>query len=852
MDILPDKIPFFKVRSETLGNGLDVYLHENPASPTVNIQVWIRTGSIHEGADLGSGLSHFLEHMIFQGSEKYPGNRIAELSAALGGEVNAYTSWGNTVYHMDILSRNFDAGLDILADAVLNPRFPAGAFAKEKEVILRERAMASDNAGRMLSENLWLTMFKIHPIRHPVVGYKDLIAGVDRKMMRAYYGRRYSPARSFVVISGDVGCDEAFQAVRDKFGRWSMGCIEDPPLPEEKPQAHARSASSTFKDPLARMAVGYHVPDASHADVPALDILSMVLGQNRSSRLVSRVENEKHLAIGVSAMNYTPYFTGIFCVTATCEKAKLGKLRDEIGREISVLGSKDPVRPDEVAKSANFIVTDFCQNLRTNTNMARIIGTSVLNYGDPEFIHRYIENILRVTPEDVMRAAVKYLTAENSTYVELLPEDCAAKAAAMPRKSKSAGAAELLQVPGGCRLVARHDDRLPLIDICVFMPGGIIFEDGSKAGVARLAGELVDKGTRSFDERSLDDALDAGSIDFDATAGYNALSFSMSFHAANARRALELFSSIISEPVFPEKQFRREKENLLQIIESRKLNPNAAAEQLLRRKLFGKHPYSRPTLGLAESIAELDRGAVEKYYYESCLDPEWTVFGIAGGFDEKEILPRFMEVISRVPWSRKRAVLPERPRFPSTKSSEKISLPREQSVVMLGLPSCDLLNGDRHPMSLLAKALNGMNSRLFKEIRIKNGMAYYTGFTNFSGFHEGMASFYVGTRPDLEEKVLEMFEKARQHLAEGKGISKKEFHTAKASISLEIAETLAENSALIFNSAASEFMGIGHLEPFRLEKIYSDITLPEVNAAAKKYFANTNTTAAIATPDNHR
>ncbi|MCK5844270.1 MAG: insulinase family protein, partial [Victivallales bacterium] len=185
------------VHSSTLVNGSKLHVRVNAAAPVVNMQVWARTGSINEGDSLGCGLSHFLEHMLFQGSKNYSSSEIMNVVHSNGGEMNAYTSFASTVYHIDILSDATFKALDVLGDLFFNPVFPAKAFKTEKDVILREAAMTHDNPDRVLGELLWKSVFHHHPVRHPIIGYPELIETVDAKMVSTYHSERYTADRTF-------------------------------------------------------------------------------------------------------------------------------------------------------------------------------------------------------------------------------------------------------------------------------------------------------------------------------------------------------------------------------------------------------------------------------------------------------------------------------------------------------------------------------------------------------------------------------------------------------------------------------------------------------------------------------
>jgi zinc protease len=837
--IASDKPEIKGIKSETLENGLKIFTYENHEAPTVCVQAWVKTGSIHEGDYLGSGLSHFLEHMMFQGSAKYPHDSIVETVNRNGGDMNAYTSLGNTVYYIDILSDASEKAIDILCDVISAPNFPEDSFAKEKEVIIRERAMSSDNPDRYLSEKLWLEFYMEHPARHPIIGYQEKIRAVDKNMMLDYYRKRYSPERTFFVISGDIDSEKAVSLIKEKLGDWGRGQLAEPPLALEPEQVCTRNSTYHFEDPLARLAIGFHIPDCSHPDVPALDILASVLGSDKSSRLVGRLEDEKQLAIHIDAFSYTPYFQGIFGVSATTAPEKMEALKAAIFDEIKKISSDDKVSKDELKRIVNQISTSYCRTLRSNGNVARMIGNSVLSYGTPEYVNKYLENVSKLTVADITRVAKKYLVAENCTVVELLPKEKKVGSETTDSQKKTElNRPEFMKLESGQKIITLQDTKLPLIDVCIVLPGGVIRENSVNAGITRILASMLTAGTKSYNEQELANLIDDNAIDIGITGGNNSLTISMNFHKNSMKPALKALRSILIEPSFPLKQFEREKENTVKVLASRKLAPQNAAEDKTTEILYGKHPYSHNSYGIAESVNSLTVAQIKDFYFKKCLLPGSAVFGVAGDFDRNEILGEIKDIIADIKWNEKDADgIPERPKFPEKNIRDSVKIPREQAVVLMSFPICDNNSEDRYALNILSKILNGQTSRLFKSVREDSGLAYYTGLSCFLGFHEGFMSFYAGTKPDATEQVFSLLNDERLKLLASKTVTKEEFESAKARIRQDLAEQTLDKHSLIFNSALEEYYGNGYISPWTNGEKYDSITLDELNAAVKKYFS---------------
>lgn len=213
--------PFWNepVERLVLPNGLTLIIKPDSSAALASVQVWVKSGSIHEGANLGSGLSHFLEHMLFKGTTTRAGREISTRVQAHGGYINAYTTFDRTVYYIDLPSEHVEVAIDLLADAVFHSVLPPEEVEKERNVILREIDMGRDDPDQRLGEALFETAFHQHPYRLPIIGHRNVFAAATRDELVAYYQARYVPNNTVVAIVGDVGVDQARSLVEKHFGQ---------------------------------------------------------------------------------------------------------------------------------------------------------------------------------------------------------------------------------------------------------------------------------------------------------------------------------------------------------------------------------------------------------------------------------------------------------------------------------------------------------------------------------------------------------------------------------------------------------------------------------------------------------
>lgn len=837
------------IHSVTLDNGSMLYIRENRTAPVVNLQAWERSGSINEGEHLGCGLSHFLEHMLFQGSENYSSSEIMNIIHANGGEMNAYTSFATTVYHINILADAAEKALDVLADVVFKPRFPAKTFKTEKDVILRECAMTNDNPDRALGELLWKTVFQRHPVRHPIIGYPELIETVDRKMMAEYHRRRYTADRTFFVVAGDVVPDKIVDFLNAKLaGPSNLGCIQEPPIIAEPEQKCLRSIDMRFDDPLARLDIGFRIPDSTSNDIPALDLLSSILGHSKSSRLVRNLRDSKQLALNVDAYTYSSVFDGMFTVSATCQPDKIDELESAILAELREI--RGGVGADELARAKRQMVSNLYHTMRSNAGMAQLIGNSVMLYGTPDYACKYVDDVAKVGHEEIAEVADRYLGENRASVARMLPTELPKSAKKLKKKEKDEESPlpTLLKTPQGVRSVFLHDSVTPIVDLCLVFSGGTILENRDTAGISRLTSALLMTGTKSFPETEFARLLDDNAVNLDVSGGANTISIRMSFLKDSLEPAVEGLASMLSEPLLSNDKLDRERNIVLESLKSRAMSPQSAAEDKMRELLYGEHPYAFPRDGRIESVKNLTSDAIRDFYFNTVLTPETAVFGVAGDLTERESASLSKKISAAIPWSKGAVPTnPPAPSFPKSPVSADVSLPREQSVVLVGVEGCSNTCPDRFAIDVVQSALNGLETRLFKSIRDDAGLAYYTGLYSSRGVHDGFLAFYAGTAPKSVKRVIDLMDKECAKLVKN-GLTKEEFSSSLARLKGETANHKLNPALTIFECALSEFYGNGFMEPCEVISRYSHLTLAKVNSVAGKYFANPATATVVAGP----
>ena len=382
------------VKLTTLENGLVIIVREDHSAPVVSAQAWAMAGSIHEGRWLGAGLSHVLEHMLFKGTTTRPGSRIDQEVQEAGGYMNAYTSFDRTVYHIDVPNTGAVKAIDILCDIMQNASLPPDELAKEMDVIRREMDMCHDDPGRRASRRLFETAYTKSPYRFTIIGYPDIFNEVKPDDIRNYYSEKYAPNNVFFVVAGDVKNDEVVAQIKTAYAKSKSKAMP--------PQCSAAGAATNcvarnhrgIPVELGHVHFAWHIPELRHADVPVLDVLAVLLGSGRSSRLFQQVREKQGVVHHVDAWTYSPGLPGLFGVSAVVDGDQFEAANKAILAEIEKIKSLS-VSSDELHKAIKQFISATLSARKTMEGQAQNLGGNWLAANDLNFSERYLAAVPR-------------------------------------------------------------------------------------------------------------------------------------------------------------------------------------------------------------------------------------------------------------------------------------------------------------------------------------------------------------------------------------------------------------------------------------------------------------------------
>ncbi len=770
-------------------NGLRaVHLYRNSGS--VALQILLGAGSIDEGELAGSGIAHFLEHMLFQGCEGFPGRRGPEIIEQHGGELNAYTGLDKMTLIAKVSPRRLAETLAILSSMVRTPTIPERRFAAEKQVIMRECDRGRDNASRRLSETIFALNFPGHPLGLPIIGFPANLTAVRRADLVDFHHRLYVPANCVVVAVGEVERATFTDLVEKYFGTWTYRPVAPTPPPELLP-VFGKERTTVFDDPHEFMAMGAPVPPITDPRSPQLDLLWGLLAGAPNAALNVPLEMERALALGVRGSFAHFRFGGYGGVVAMTTPDKFSALRRELPaelRRIAATGfSARQLRAELTQRQG-----DWLSNFNNVEYLANQLGNGLLLTDRADFAAVYQERLEHTSVDEVNALLPRVLPESLNVCIQRNRKVAVAAPAAATRREKI----EESRFSG--MRVARWETELPMAYGSIVVPGGSIFEPANQRGVASLLANLWLCGTRRYSEKGLLDRLDALGAVVNFRPGANTLSIEFNAPRKNLTKLAELIGEILAAGTFTPEQFEREKEHLKAQLRSQCQSPYPLAALRAKELLLGKdHPYCGVTE--IEQIERLTPDMVENFRRRIWRPAQ---IGVAfTGVAETAVAPTLERLLGGVKMIKTPLPIPVETAFATGRIRQSFALPREQLAVVRILPGVRLADQlQEWHLGVLNAAENNLFSPLFQSVREDNSLAYAVGMQLFGGRLQGGILLYALTASGNGDRLEKLFASECAQLAKN-GLSRAKFAEAVEQFAFNSATFGEDPAGLVGNLA---------------------------------------------------
>ena len=823
-----------------LDNGQTVIIKEVKTNPIVTVDTWIKTGSINE-TDKNNGVAHFLEHLFFKGSKNHAPGEFDKLLETKGAVTNAATSKDFTHYYITIPSKYFDEALELHADMLLNPLLPRKELEMERKVVLEEISKDENSPNSVVYDNLVSMLYSTHPYKRKVIGTKDIIGTIPRDDIMDFYNRWYYPSNMVTVIVGDVNTDEVLAKIKQNFNKEA---VKAPKVSytKEKPLTSQARKTAYLPAQSGYMLIGFRGVPLSDKDSYALDVLATILGDGRSSVFYQNIKDKKQLAFSISASNAGFRDDGIFYIQASFTPEKLNKLEASIFEELENI-QKNGVTAEQVQLAKNIIERDTYYQRESISNIAQEIGYVMTTTNDIKIYDDYVANIKKVTPAEVKRAAEKYLGKNKSAVSIVLPES--AKEVKISNVTETPAKAEFVsennttqkyKLSNGATLLITPNPSNEIVAISIFAIGGNFKQE--KYGTSSLTASAMTKGTKKYSPSELALELEDNGIKIQPSVRSDAFSVNVLTTKKQYDKTLELLNEIINNATFDNYEIEKIKNEKLNALKKSRDIPLEVAIEEYKDMIFEGTPYTNSTHLLEKNIPSIEREDILKFY-NNIFTPDNITVSITGNVDKDKTTQAFSTMfksnsndtfnfsdyageITPVAEARTRTITK-----PDTNTD----------WIFLAWQTAGLNNKKDYAALQVIDSLlgTGMSSRLFKNLRDQEGLAYQLGSGYSANALRGAFVVYIGTNPQtLEKAKAGLFREINRLKTEF--VSSKELKEAKDKLIGQFTISQETNLDKATTLGWFETTGYGYDFVNDYENLINSVTESDIINVANKYF----------------
>jgi zinc protease len=835
-----------------LDNGLTVIVKAHRTAPVVSVQMYCKTGSLYEQEYLGAGMSHLFEHLLHGAATS---TRSEEQSRRIldeiGGNTNAYTSYEQTCYYINTSRDHAITAINLLGDWITDPIFPDEAFQREWGVVQRELERDVDEPTRQAYYLLMETMYRDHPARYPVIGYQPIVQSLKKTDIVGYYHRMYVPDNIIVAIVGDIDLNEMTEAVCKQFAGFRRQRVPNIVLPAEQPMTTPRTVSKRMRVESAILELAWPSIPLTHPDLYALDVLSYVLTQGDSSRLAKTIR-DTGLAFGIDSSSYTPAWgNGTFVVTARCDAAKVDSVKEEVLKQVAVI-QKDLVSTEELDKAKKQKAAEHVMQSQTAEGIASMIAGDFLSTGDIHFSQAYVDNIQKLTPEQIRDVARRYLDPQKLGTVSVLPENAPPSEAEQTAQVGAPEPVREIVLDNGLRCLIRRDPTTPLVAMQAYSMGGLAFESAQTNGLSRLGALLVPRGTKTRTAQDIAEFFDARGGELGVSSGNNSLMFQAQVLKADFADAMEVFADVVQNPVFPQAELDVFRPQLLDAIKRIGESWRTELFSYARHRFYKNSPYQYDELGLPAVVAGATREQLAEFFRRLVTAPN-TVVAIYGDVDDKVAESLVRRLFANMP--KDKVDLPQVAAEPKSDAPQlyilKKSPDRKAAGIAVGFAGMTVRDKlDRAEMAVLDTIISGYHyptGWLFENLRGGDrDLVYEVHAVNQPGVFPGMFQIYAACQPDKVNEVYGIITKQLDKARAGE-FTEAELERAKSIIVTSELMDNQTNSSRAMQDGINVLYGLGQSYNDEFLKQVKAVTLADVKRIAGKYL--TVPQVAVVTPD---
>lgn len=861
------------IQEFVLPSGQTLYVKEDHDQPIVTIDTWVKTGSVNEVTE-NNGVSHFLEHLIFKGTDVYKAGEIDRILETKGAKFNAATSDDYTHYYITTASPFFEETLKLHASMLERASIPPDELTRERKVVQEEINRATDNPDHKRFDALSQLLYDGHGYSLDTLGPKENIAKIPRENILSYYQYWYQPKNFNTVITGDIDSAKALELVKKYFGETpnTKGATAKTQqttayAPPEVGRPHFPTSPKTkvIQDPSVTQAyftLGFPAPSIEEQeDLFALDVAMLVLGSGASSRLYQALHEKTPLVTSVGSGNMTQKYSGILYVDAEMKPENREAFKQELMRQLKELKANG-ITTAELEKAKTQTIKDFIFHNEATEGVASSIGYNV-TIGHLKDYTDYVANVQKVSQDDVKKALNRYLDFNKAVLVELLPPRKVAindqeeanlrylagavnpnpttvtknPAPTQVEAQKVEPTKEILS--NGMTVLMKPMKDSKTVAIKIFVKGGQAAE--SVPGVSTLTAPLLMKGTRERTAEMISEELESKGMNLSISSHEDYVEVSGSAVSEDLGELFLLIQDVLNNPSFATDEIEKEKDHVKQAILSSWDSPSSLAMENLSLGLYPNHPYGNVGKRIESNLEGISRDQLVEYF-NTYFAPKNMVVSVVGNF-EPATVRKYLETGFDVARNSQPDVAKAIAKTPAVAPLVKAEVLEEKKPIkgatwiVQGWLAPTIDSPDYVPLKVLNTLLgSGMSSRLFVNLREKQGLAYVVS-SAFPTLEDRSNFFlFIGTDPKNRATVIDGF---KNEIAKLKNeiITPQELQESKDKLRGAFALAHETNGSQSFYLAFYETLGVGYQFDEKYPGLIDKVTAADIQRVAKKYFS---------------
>jgi zinc protease len=844
----------YEVHRRTLDNGLKVLLIPMPSDGLVSYWTVVRTGSRDEVEPGVTGFAHFFEHMMFRGSEKYPGPVYDRIVASMGADANAFTSDDLTAYHLGITREDLPTVIEIESDRFQNLTYGEAEFKTEAGAVYGEYRKGLTSPFRVLFEAVVNRAFDVHTYKHTTIGFEADIKNMPQQFeySKTFFRRFYRPDNVVILVTGDFDPVTTFERIEQAYRPWQPGW-EAPRIPVEPEQTAQRRLTVPFDgQTLPTLSIsfkGERLLPGDRTMVAATLIGDLAFGETSSLyRKLVLVEQRVQLLSAGFEFNRDP---GLWSVVAQVkEPADVAAVEGEIWSAIVAL-QRQPVDPARLDGVRSHLKYAFLSRLSTPGAVASQLARYIALTGDITVVDELWATYAQVTPEDVQRAAQRYLTPERST-VALLHTN----------------GQEIPQAQPAVPPVLLPQPRDPNVAFKLWFKAGSQNDPPGKEGLAALTADLIgDGGTRSRSYEQILEALYPLAASYGASVDKEMTVLSGGAHREAASAFLPLLLDAVLNPGFREEDFERLKSRALDRLEKqlRYASDEELGKAALVQQVFAGTPYAHVETGTVAGLRAITLDDV-RAFHAAHFTRDNVVIGLGGAYDDG-LRAGLLAGLGRLPAGGSGSPPAVHPAPIEGRQVVLVQKPGQSTAISFG-HAIDLQRGSKDFYALwvanswLGEHRNSV-SHLFQVLREARGMNYgdyayieafpQGGFRSMppTGVGRRRQMFEVWLRPVPDGQAIFALRAALREVERliENGLTQEQFEAQRQFLRKYVSQFAKTTAERLGYAVDDRFYGIeeGHLARFR--RMMDELTLADVNAAIRKYLRTDDLSIVMVTAD---